>query len=355
MKNIIKLKNGPMPEIEIILVSHNSHAHITECLNSLKKQDYNKFNITLVDNNSSDDPIILAKKIFNKIKVISLHRNEGFAKGNNIGIKEAYKNKRVKYVVCLNLDTSVKKDWLKNLVFTAENFPEAGSVQSKVLLYNSPMKVNTIGNYINFLGVGICGGYLKFSKNFNSVREIGYASGSSVLFRISALKKTGLFDEDYFMYKEDMDLGWRLKLKGYKNLLSPKSVVYHKYHFSKNPLKFYYIERNRLITIVKNYKIKTLLLLLPAFLFFEIGIVSYSIFKGFFIEKIRAYFDFIKLLPKTLSKRKTIQKSRNVSDKNVVEGFISKIEFEEVSNPLLDKVANPLFELYWRLVKGIIK
>jgi GT2 family glycosyltransferase len=341
------------PLVSLIVISYNNKKDLNECLTSLKNQDYENFEIVLVDNNSSDNSVEIAKG-FKGIKIIENKKNEGFAKGNNLGIKNAFKNKKVKYIVCINPDTITKKSWLKELVSVAEENKLIGSVQSKVLLNNNKTKINSAGNNINFLGVGICGSYMKDKKTENKIKEIGYASGCSVLYSREALEKVGLYDEDFFMYKEDLDLGWRLSLFGYKNLFAPKSIVYHKYSFSKKGNKFYYLERNRLIVLLKNYKIKTLFLIFPLGLFFEIGMILYSIKGKFFLKKVKGYAAIIKDLPKIISKRIELQKNRKINDSEIIKQFIARVDFEEIKNPILEKIANPIMNYYWRFIKRFI-
>lgn len=341
------------PFVSVILISYNSEKDIEECIKSLNKQTYKNFNIILVDNYSKDKSVEIARK-FKEVKIIENKENKGFAEGNNIGIRKAFEKKETKYVVCLNLDTIVDKNWLKELVDIAERNKKIGSVQSKILFYDKKNKINTDGNNINYLGVGFCGNYFKKDSKENKVKEITYASAASAMYSRKALEEIGLFDESLFMYHEDLDLGWRLRLLGYKNILSPKSIVYHKYNFSKKGYKFYYLERNRHIVNLKNYKIKSLLLFLPIGVIFEIGMIFYSIFAGFFFRKIGSYFGFFRQLPKTLKKRKEIQKTRKVSDKEITKMFNSEIEFEDVNNPILNKVANPLLKVYWNMVRGFI-
>lgn len=341
------------PFVSVILVSYNSEKDIKECLNSLKEQSYKNFNIFLVDNNSSDNTINIVKQNYPEVGIIENKKNYGFARGNNIGIKQAFKDKNVKYIALLNLDTVVDKNWLIELIRVIDKHNDLGSIQSKILFYDKKNLINTSGNKIHFLGLGYCGDYMEKDKNI-AENTITYSSGGSVLFTRKALEDVGLFDDDLFMYHEDLDLGWRLMLSGYKNFLAPNSIVYHKYRFSGNKDKFYFMERNRFICIIKNYNINTLIKISPMLLLFEIGLLGYSIKMGFFMQKIRAYRDTILTLGKTLKKRKIIQGNRKIDDKEIIKIFTSKIEFEEVNNPILNKFANPLLEIYGRLINKLI-
>lgn len=340
--------------VSVILVSYNSQEYIAECLSSLSKQSYKNFNIIFVDNNSSDNSLQIIEMEFPEVITIRNHVNFGFAKACNIGIRKAFEDKKIKYVVCLNLDTVVDENWLKELVIAAENNLDAGSVQSKILLYDNPEKINTAVNKLTFLGFGYCGDYLQPSSSKTEMEEIPYSSGSSVLFSKNALKKSGLFDEDYFLYHEDVDLGLRIQLSGYKNLLAPRSICYHKYSFSKNS-KIYFLERNRLITLYKNFSASTLCLISFAFLIKEFGLFLFLLFTGNLTYKLKSYSFIVKNLRKINYKRRIVQKKRTLSDKQIADLLVGTIEFLELDIYLLRKLANPFFDKYWKCVKRLIK
>jgi len=338
------------PLVSVILISYNSHEFIIECLNSLTKQSYKNFNIIFVDNNSSDNSLQVVEKEFPKVITIRNYVNFGFSKACNRGIQKAFEEEKTKYVVCLNIDTAVDENWLKELVLAAENNLNAGSIQSKILLYNDPTRINTAANNLTFLGFGYCGDYLKPSGMKTEIEEIPYSSGSSVLFSRDALEKTGLFDEDYFLYHEDVDLGLRLMINGYNNLLAPASICYHKYSFPKNN-KVYFLERNRLITLYKNFSTRTLWLISFAFGIKEIGLLFFLLFTGNINYKLESYIYIIKNLRNIHHKRRNVQKIRTVSDKKLTHLLVGTIEFQELDIYLLRKLANPFFNAYWNIVK----
>ena len=342
------------PLVSVILVSYNSNEFIIECLSSLTKQSYQNFNIIFVDNNSSDNSLEIVEEEYPEIIAIRNDINFGFAKACNIGIQKAFEEEKTKYVVCLNIDTVVDENWLKELILAAENNFNAGSVQSKILLYDDPDKINTAVNNLTFLGFGYCGDYLQPSSNKTEIEEIPYSSGSSILFSRKALERTGLFDEDYFLYHEDVDLGLRIRLLGYKNLLAPRSICFHKYSFPKNNM-VYFLERNRLITLYKNFSDRTLWLISFAFMIKEIGLLFFLLFTGNFTRKLKSYSYIIKNFQKIHHKRKSIQEKRTISDKQIAGLLVGKIEFKELNIYLLRKLANPFFNAYWKIVKKLIK
>src|SRR5205823_6165678 len=111
---------------------------------------------------------------------------------------------------------------------------------------------------------------------------------AAVLLPRAALEEVGLFDETLWLYHEDLDLGWRLRLHGCRNLLTPLSVCRHHYEWARSTTKWYWLERNRWLVVLKNYRLATLLLLLPMMLLFELGLIALAVKGGWWCEKLRA-------------------------------------------------------------------
>ncbi|HDQ23210.1 MAG TPA: glycosyltransferase family 2 protein [Candidatus Uhrbacteria bacterium] len=353
-----------MKRIAIIIVNYNGRKYLQDCLGSLFKLDYpeNNYKVFLVDNASVDDSVIFVKNNFLQVEIIENKENSGFAKGNNLGIKKALAE-NFDYVCLINQDTVSEPDFLSKLVEIAERDKKIAAVQPRLMLYPTLAeaglgkdKVNSLGNSIHYLGFGFSsGGYQRFDGNLEP-QEIAYASGAAVLLKKTALEKVGLFDPDFFMYHEDLDLGWRLRLAGYKILVAPAAVVYHKYEFSKSIKKYYYMERNRFICILENYKWPTIFLITPACLLMELGLFLFSLKSGFWREKLKVYAYFLQLRNwrKIFKHRREKNKYRQVKDREIVKFFTGKIEFQEIDNWLLAKIANPIFNLYWQIVKNLI-
>ena len=175
-----------------------------------------------------------------------------------------------------------------------------------------------------------------------------------MLIKREVLELVGYFDdEEVFMYHDDLDLGWRLLLFGYKNYLVPESIVYHKYQYNRNQKKYYFLEVSRFVSIIKYYELKTIILILPAMLILEAGILVFSIFHGWFSDKIRAYHYIISNFSRLLRKRSRVQKSRCLSDRDISKYFKGEITFRELNNICLQLV-NPLFNVYWHSVQKIL-
>lgn len=349
-------------KISVVIVTYNAEYYIEDCLESLLKIDYpeDKFKIIIVDNASKDFTMLrLNEYKINypaRIEICSSETNNGFAGGNNIGILRSIEAGS-EYIYLLNQDTVVEKSFLTEAFKEIEKDENIAGIQSRLMLYTEKGKINSLGNQIHYLGFGITKSYKKEFNEADPVKEeICFPSGAACLLRASALKASGLFNEDFFMYCEDLELAWRMRLMGFRFGLAKNSVVYHKYKFSSSSQKFYYLERNRVISALQNYKTATLIILLPAFIFMEAGMLFYSALSGWFKEKLKTYFYFLKpsSIKKIKSARLFIKEKRVIPDNKIMELFISSINFEEVNNFALNKIANPLLSLYWILIKRII-
>lgn len=348
-KNKSVRNDNKNPFTSVIIVNFNGKADLEECLPSVLRQNYSNFEVILVDNSSNDDSVVFVRRNYPSIKIIQNNKNYGYAKGNNIASQAT----SGKYIVVLNPDTVVEENWLSELVRVMEENPRAGACQPKILLYDQPDTINTDGNMINFLGFGWAGNHKIKDLHENEVKNVAYPSGCSVILRKSTLDKVGLFDEYLFMYHDDLDLGIRMRLIGYDILCNPKSVVYHKYTFMTNKHKFYFLERNRWVILIKTYEKRTLLVFLPALLFMECGLLAISIKDRWFHEKISSYKDLFSNLSLIKSKREIIQKGRKFGDQELLKIMTPVIDFEEIDNPLLSKFVNPLLSLYFKWTKRI--
>lgn len=312
--------------------------------------------IIIVDNNSTDGSADYIAKNHNEVHLIRLNENVGFAEGNNVAFRYILRN-GFNYAMLLNQDTIVEPGYLDNLIVKINSDEKIAAVQPKIMLWPETNLINSVGNVIHFLGFGYTLGHKKPITIFKPpADEVNYCAGAGCLIKTSALIKTGLFDSEYFMYHEDLDLGWRFKLLGYKNVIASDAVIYHQYEFSRSIKKYYFMERNRYLTILKNYKILTLLMLLPALMIMEIGLFVYAVKNGWWLEKLKVYSYFLHLKnwKKILIARRQVQKIRTLSDSEVVKKFSGLILHQEISNKVVEKIANPLFNLYWKAIKLLI-
>ena len=347
-------------KVAIILINYKDYAkkYLVDCLNGLRKQTFTGQSILyIVDNSSSDDSFNFLKNQASEAVIIRNEDNDGFAKGNNDAIKQAFKD-NCDYIILFNMDTVIDERAIEELIKMADSDSKIGAVQARLMLWSPKDEINSLGNSTHFLGFGYC---LNYRDKYEKIRikdgaDIFYPSGAAVLFKTEVLKKVSLFDETYFMYNEDQDLGWRIWLSGYRCVVSLKSIVYHKYEFSKSIAKYYFMDRNRLITIFKNYNIISLLFILPALIIMELGLLFFSIFNGWFLKKIKVWLYFLNPYSwiKIIKERKKVQKNRVIKDGALLSLISSKISYQEIESLSL-KLANIFFSLYYFLFKIIIR
>ncbi len=344
-----------------VIISPNYLDHATrylpDCIESLQRQDWRgEKKIFITDNQTTDESFAFLKETAPEAEIIRNKENDGFAKGNNDAIRLALQE-GFDHVVLFNMDTIVEPDCITRLVETAESSPLIGAVQARLMFWPEKDRINSLGNVSHFLGFGYCE---RYGENLprvplESMKRICYPSGAAVLYKREVLNKVGLFDEEFWMYNEDQDLGWRIWLAGWQCVLAERAVVYHKYEYSRNPAKYYWLDRNRILVMIKNYHIVTLLLIFFAFIVMESGLLLFALQNGWFKDKISVYKFFLKRKNRQYiaeARRKT-QALRRVKDRDIVAMFSGRIWYPEIGDVKL-RFANTFFSLYWNLIKMIL-
>jgi GT2 family glycosyltransferase len=236
------------PKVFIIVLNFNGKEVIKKCLSSLFKLDYPNFEVILVDNNSQDGSLEIAKSNFSKANFIKNSQNRGFSAGNNVGIKFALE-RMADYILIINSDTESEKDFLTKLVLAAEKDSEAG-ILSPVIFGADMNKIWFSGGKIDWFRMK---GIMEQDAKSEESYETEYLSGCAMLVKAEVFQKIGLFDEDFFLYYEDTDFSFRAKRAGYKNLVVSSSWIYHfeKSEESKTN-KLYWLIISGLIFFQKN-------------------------------------------------------------------------------------------------------
>lgn len=352
-------------KVGIILVNYQNYAQrfLIACRDSLRRQDYpaDLTRIYIIDNASSPESADYLKREYPEAEII-IRPDGNYTAANNLGFNKATQD-GCEYLVTVNMDTEMASDWLTELVRALDNNPEAGIAQSKILLFpqtadeKAKPRLNSLGNIIHFLGFGFTDAYGQPDREITGYPEIsGYASGCSFIIRSEVFEKIGGYNEEFYMYHDDLELSLKVKLTGDKIILAPRSVIYHKYEFSRSVNMIYYMERNRYLTLLIFYPAGLLwLIALPAFAM-DLGMLFYSLFGGWFKAEMKIYGYFFqgRNYVKICEERAKIRKMSTVKFSQIAADFAGKIEFQEIANPLLKYLVNPLMALYWRLIKTII-
>lgn len=263
-------------KVTIIIPNYNGKHFMEPCLASLRNQSFQDFKILVVDNASSDGSVEYMKDHYPEIEIIALDKNYGFSKAVNVGIQHS----KTPYVILLNNDTTVDSHYVEEMIKAIEHSPRIFSVSSKMIQMYHPELIDSAGDLYTILGWGVCRGSGRPSTNYTKPEEIFTACAGAAIYRRSAFNRIGYFDENHFAYLEDIDVGYRAKIHGYKNMYCPTALVYHvgsgtsgsKYNAFKVKLS----ARNNIYLCYKNMPLLQLILNAP---FLAVGfLVKYAFF-----------------------------------------------------------------------------
>lgn len=297
----------------IVIPNWNGSRFLPVCLAALQRQTYPNVEVIIVDNASSDGSQELLKHEYPWVRLVELPENRGFTGACNAGMQAA----RGEYVSLLNNDTEADPGWVAAVVDAFERHPEIGSVASKMLLFDRRDHIHTAGDYFTRSGrAGNRGVWQPDGDAFNHEQYVFSACGGSSAYRKTLLNQVGLLDDDFFFSLEDVDLGWRAQLAGWRCLYTPAAIVYH--HLSATGggvTASYYDGRNLIYVLVKDYplwrKDAGRILLAQATLALE----ALRAWRGAAARaRLRGMAAGLWGIPRMLRKRRAVQASRKISD-----------------------------------------
>ena len=300
-----------MPEASVIVLAYNSSAYLPGCLDALREQTHADFEVVVVDNASTDGSAELVARRHPEVRLVRSAENTGYAGGCNLGFRHA----RGEYLVVLGPDCEPEPGWLDALLAACRE-PGVGLVTSMVRHYDDRDRINACGNDVHVLGLAFCRGLDDPWQRHTQPCQVAAISGCSFAVPRGVLERIGSFDEDFFMYCEDTDLSVRAWLAGYTVCYVPGSVVYHRSRLDIGPLKFFCLERNRHLVLLKNFGWRTLASLGPALAGGELLMWAYAILRGpaFCAAKLRAWSWLLRNRSLIRSRRSWVRKLRRTPD-----------------------------------------
>jgi GT2 family glycosyltransferase len=245
------------PSISVVIVSWNGRADLEACLRSLEKQTDRDFETIVVDNGSTDGTLEMLAGAFGWARVVATGENLGFAEGCNVGIESS----RSQWIATLNPDTAADARWVETLRAQAQKAaPDVGMLQCKLVLRDDPGRTNSTGVLLFTNGSAEDRDFDRPARRDDTVEEVFCATAGAALYRRAMLDRialsTGIFDRTFFMYYEDVDLGWRARVAGWSALYVPDAVVVHAFQASSRKRETHFIsmhlKRNRMRMILKN-------------------------------------------------------------------------------------------------------
>lgn len=309
------------PDVTVVVVTYDGAPLLPACLEALAAQRSRwAWQTWVVDNASRDGTAELLRDRYPDVRVLASDRNLGFAGGNNLALREA----RSPYVVLLNNDAVVQPGWLDGLidVLEAPGHERVAAVTGKVLLADG-IRINSAGGLVDTRGYGSDRGWLEPDDGrYDEPADVFTASGTALALRTAALDEVGHFDDDFFLYYEDVDLCWRLRSRGWSVRYEPRAVVHHAHSATTgggSELFHFHDLRNRLLCLGKNASTQRWLGEVGRYPLTSLSLVGEALRERRYADvarilrrRGRAMASHLRLLPSTVRKRRAIARAATV-------------------------------------------
>jgi GT2 family glycosyltransferase len=287
------------------------------CLDSLQKSDFEDFETIVVDNGSIDGSQEMIKEKYPWVKLVELSENFGFA----IACNQGYKASKGEYICLLNNDIEVVEDWITELYVGMERHPECGMGTTKMMFLHDREAFYNTGDLFHIWSAG--GGRGQGEKDLGQFDKEEYVFGACAgagIYRRSFFESIGLFDEDFFIFAEDVDLNMRGQLQGHKTVYLPKAKVYHIGTATVGLYSDRYVylcKRNDMLVLIKNYSLSLFFKYLPTILKHQFNDIHYFCSRGQGSVLFKSKWDALKFLFRMLARRYRIQSTRTVDDSEI--------------------------------------
>jgi GT2 family glycosyltransferase len=339
------LPPGTSDALAVVVVTYQSREHLASLAAAVLPQLRDDDELVIVDNSSSDDTAVAARALGKRVTVIETGANLGFAGGCHVGAEHS----SAPLLLFLNPDARPQPRCLERLRDAAATHPDWGAWQAVVVLEDG--RINTSGGVVHYLGIGWAGDCERpLSALAPGDREIAFPSGAAMVVRRASWVALGGLDSEYFMYGEDLDLGLRMWLSGQRVGVVAAARVTHSYEFDKGASKWFWLERNRWRTVLSVYPAALLVLLAPALLAAEIGLLAIAAREGWLREKLRAQAATIGALGRTFARRRALRRTRRIGAGELAAQLTSSLD-----SPYLAGARSPWLNrpqaLYWQLVR----
>jgi len=322
LTNIIDKK---YPLCSVIVVNYNGKDLLKKFMPSILKMKYPNFEVILVDNASKDNSVNTVKKEFPNVNIIQNNKNDGTAEGSNIGLSIA----KGDYILWLSNDMELEPDFLTNLINLANSSKDIGVCTCKMKRITEKgeklNEIDSVGADLDIFGFPSSRGINKIDKGqFDQPSEVFFSFGGALLIKKSVLNLVGGYDPLFFTLADDIDLCWRVRLAGYRIMVQPSAVLYHRVSATlskwKRSERRFISERNTFRTLLKNYSLLSLLKILPRYFGLIIAEVSFFAIRKpeMTISYFRAIFWNMRNLKDTWLRRQKIQSIRTISDNTIM-------------------------------------
>jgi GT2 family glycosyltransferase len=335
-------------DVSVVIVAYRSGEMLGRCLDSLARDGSAEAEVIVVDNGPEGGEIEQARGR-ERVQVLGDGANLGYAAGSNLGARHATGD----VLFFLNPDTVVEPGTLGALVERLGD-ESIGIVMPRLRLLEEPELLNSGGATVHLTGMAWSDGYRAPAASLNGPREIAYANGSVLAIRRALFEDLGGFTDEYFIYLEDLELGWRARMRGLRIVLDPAGDVLHEYEHTRNPTKNYFMERNRLVFVGTAYSLRLLLLVAPVLAAAEAGLLLVALREGWLADKLEGWRWCARHGRWLLRHRRRLQASRAVSDRELSRYLTPVVDPKMISVPAPVRGANRLVAGYWSFARRLL-
>lgn len=348
-----------IPPLTAAVVTFNSEVYIRDCLASLRSAGLQDSHIIVIDDGSTDATAEIVTAEFPAVRFLTQSENMGHSQACNRAIREA----ATPWVVLIDHDTVVDRNWLSELIHGIEAQPQAAAVIARTIFESDRETIHSDGGFAHFIGnMILLNGFSPLRNAGAEMVEIGAAGTTAMAVSREWAMRVGGFDEDFFIYLNDFEFSLRLRMAGGRLFCAPLAIIYHKGgtpdvsfrgQNTYPPRRAYLILRNRWFTILKLYNVKTLLFISPALLLYESLLLALAIRRGVWQEYGRAWAWLIGNFSLVLAHRRKAQSCRRINDSELLSSgplsFVPGVVGGKKAQ-LCKQILDGILCGYWRII-----
>lgn len=339
---------APEPAVSCVVVAYGAEPCLEPGVRALLASPGVRADVVLVDNGCTDGTVERLA-ITPGVVVVRPDGNLGFAGGCNAGAAVA----TGEILALINPDATVEPGALAALTEVALR-PGVGIATASVRLADQPELLNSAGNEIHFGGMSWSGHFKEPASDYRAERDVLAASGAAMAVRRSLWDELGGFDDDFFGYYEDADLSLRCWLRGLRVVYVPSAVVTHRYEFSRNPTKFFLLERNRLVMVWSCWSRRMLLLTGPVLVALELATTAMAISQGWFRQKLDAWRWLWRHRHRVQARRRAVLAARVVPDRDIAHLFATRLDPGNLPPPVWTRPLDRILMAYWAVARRLL-
>ena len=332
--------------ISVVVPAFGREVLLGECVDSALADE--RVDVVIVDNGCETDAVDSLRGR-DRVQVVTPGYNTGFSGGCNLGVSRS----EGEYIVLLNSDAIARPGAIAALVSALDD-PTVGISTASVRLLNDPARLNSSGNPVHYLGLTWAGNLGRLAATTPIAGEVASASGCAMAMRRADWERLEGFSDMMFAYYEDVELSLRVWLSGHRVVYVPEAEIWHDYSFSRNPRKYFLLERNRLLMVLTVYERRTLAVLAAPLVGFEIAVLVLALREGWFIQKLRSWWWLLAHSSSVRRRRAEVQLARQLSDLALLERMTAEFDPGVESGVSVPRWADGISLLTWRLARRLL-